>query len=144
MMKKLAPRVQSAGSSCRITPPDAPCPGALPVMRPGLYSIVVPVYENSMCEPFVMDSSRRRKDTSCGARPGDVCDDALICDIRMGLPVRVAKTRRWMRYFDPVNLRGGAVCAVVIFADSFTITFISGLYIFPPSLCCSRFRVLEV
>lgn len=88
-------------------------------MSPGLYKSVVPVYENSMCEPFVMDSRRRRKDTSCGARPGAVCEDALICDTRIGLPVRVAKTSRWTRYLDPVNLSGGRLCAVVMFADIF-------------------------
>ena len=73
-----------------------------------------------MCEPFVMDSSRRRKETSCAARPGAVCDDALICDTRMGLPVKVAKTSCWMRYLEPLNLRRGGVCVVVILADFYS------------------------
>lgn len=68
-----------------------------------------------MCEPLVMDSRRRRKETSWGARPGAVGEDERIWVMRMGRPVKVASTRRWTRYFEPVNFRGaGAVVAAML------------------------------
>lgn len=67
-----------------------------------------------MCDPFVIASSSRRNETSCGASPGAVCDEERICEIRIGRPVSVARTSRWMRYLEPVNFSGAGAGAVVI------------------------------
>lgn len=84
----------------------------------------MPVYENSMMEPLVMESSRRRNDTSCGARPGAVCEEALICEMRIARPVKVASTRRWIRCLDPVNFNGAGPGAVVMLDEA-----VSGEYV---------------
>ena len=68
--------------------------------------------------PLETASSRRKNDTSCGARPGAVGDEALICEIRIVRPVSVANTRRCTRYFEPVNLSAGLLEDVVIFATT--------------------------
>jgi hypothetical protein len=75
---------------------------------------VVPVMENSIAEPFVIESKSRRKETSWGANPGFVCDEARICEMRTGRPVRVARTRRVVRWPAPLNLRGVVGCVVAI------------------------------
>lgn len=75
-----------------------------------------------MCEPFVTDSRSRRNETSCDARPGAEGDEALICDTRIDRPVRVARTSRWMRCLEPVNLSGGGVCVAAILPSFFTKT----------------------
>lgn len=49
-----------------------------------------------MEEPLVIDSSRRRKEISWGARPG-VVDWERIWEMWRGRPVRVERTRRWVR-----------------------------------------------
>jgi len=83
----------SRGISCLITPPIAPKPSALPVMRPGRYTNVVPVIENWICAPLVIESSSRIKFVSYGVRPGRV-EDGRILDMRIGRPVSVARSRR--------------------------------------------------
>jgi len=45
----------------------------------------------------VILSRRRRKEISCGARPGFVGDEERIWEIWMGRPVSVERTRRWVR-----------------------------------------------
>ena len=75
----------------------------LPLMRPGLYDRAVPVEESSMMLPFVTASSKRRKDTSCVARPGCVGDVARILEMRIGLPVRVESVRRSVKCFTPLK-----------------------------------------
>lgn len=44
-----------------------------------------------------MVSSRRRKDISCGARPGEVGEEERIWEMWMGFPVSVERTRRDVR-----------------------------------------------
>ncbi len=52
-----------------------------PVIRPGMYVRVVPVYDICMTEPLVILSKSRRKDTSWGARPGFEGDEERICEM---------------------------------------------------------------
>lgn len=73
-------------------------------MRPGRYTNVVPVMENSIVLPLVMESRSRRKETSAGVRPGCV-DEGRICDMRIGRPVRVERRRRVRRCRWPVKRR---------------------------------------
>lgn len=86
-----------------MTPLFDPKPPVLPLMRPGLYERAVPVDDNSMILPFVTASSRRRKDTSCDAKPGCVGDVERIFDIRIGLPVRVESVSLSVKYLTPVK-----------------------------------------
>lgn len=52
----------------------------------------------------MMESRRRRKDTSCGARPTAlVGEEERICEIWMGRPVRVERTRRCVKDWWVVN-----------------------------------------
>lgn len=60
--------------------------------------MVVPVYDICRREPFVMESRRRRKEISCGARPTAlVGEEDRIWEMWMGRPVKVERTRRWVR-----------------------------------------------
>lgn len=47
-------------------------------------------------EPLVMLSRSRRKEISCGRRPGEV-EEERICEICIGRPVSVERTRRCAR-----------------------------------------------
>lgn len=67
--------------------------------------MVVPEYEICMEEPLVTASRRRRKETSCGARPGFVGEELRILEMWMGRPVRVAMVRRRVKDRWPVNRR---------------------------------------
>lgn len=86
--------MQVAGRMCSITSPEAPNPATVPVIKPGLYVKVVPVYDIWREEPLVMASRRRRKEISCGARPGFVGDEDRIWEMCIGRPVSVERTRR--------------------------------------------------
>lgn len=55
--------------------------------------------------PLVMASRSRRKDISCGARPGLVGDVLRILDMCTGRPVRVERVRRLVNDRWPVNRR---------------------------------------
>jgi len=104
--KYVTPLVHVAGMLCSMTSPSlAPNPGAAPVIRPGLKVTVVPVYDICMELPLVMASSRRRKETSWGARPGCVGDELRILEICTGRPVRVDRTSRWTKDLCPVKRR---------------------------------------
>ena len=50
-------------------------------------------------------SRRRRKETSCEAKPGLVGEDDRILEMCTGRPVRVDKTRRWVKCLWPVKRR---------------------------------------
>ena len=59
------PRVLVGGMLCSMTSPsDAPKPAMVPVINPGWYVIVVPVYEICMELPLVTASSKRKKEIS--------------------------------------------------------------------------------
>ena len=73
---------------------------------------MVPVMENSIREPLVIVSRRRRKEISWGRSPGLVVELERIWDMRIGRPVRVLRTRRWTRYLEPVKRRGGGEVVV--------------------------------
>ena len=49
------------------------------------------MYDISICDPFVIESSNRRNDISCPAKPGFVGDDDRICDMCIIRPVNVAR-----------------------------------------------------
>jgi hypothetical protein len=61
---QLTPRVMVSGREHLMIPPEAPRPSTLPVISPGEYVRVVPVYDIWMAEPLVTDSRRRRKEIS--------------------------------------------------------------------------------
>ena len=67
-----------------------------------------------------MESKRRRKDISWGARPGDVGEEERICEMWIGFPVRVERTRRVVRCWWVVKRRysGAGVVIVVLFRNS--------------------------
>ncbi len=50
-------------------------------------------------------SSSRRKDISCGARPGCVGEELRLLEMWMGRPVNVNYTRRCVKALWPVNRR---------------------------------------
>jgi hypothetical protein len=75
----------------------------------------VPVYEICITLPFVMVSSKRKKDISCGRRPG-VVEDERIWEICSGLPVSVERTSREVSDLWVVNLRNWGGGAVAILA----------------------------
>lgn len=60
-----------------------------------------------MWEPFVRASRRRRREISCGARPGDVVEEGRIWEIWMGVPVRVLRRRRVRMLVWVLRRRGG-------------------------------------
>lgn len=61
-----------------------------------------------------MESRRRRKEISCGARPGEVGDEERIWEMWMGFPVRVERTRRVVRWWWVVKRRySGAGAAIM-------------------------------
>ena len=65
-----------------------------------------------------MESRSRKKEISCGARPGLVGEEERICEMWIGLPVRVEKTRRWVRCLWVVKRRnsgGGAAIVSFVF-----------------------------
>jgi hypothetical protein len=62
-----------------------------------------------------MESRRRRKEISCGARPGCVGEEDRICEMWMGFPVSVERTRRCVRWLWVVKRRyWGVGVAMVI------------------------------
>ena len=64
-----------------------------------------------------MESRRRRKETSWGARPGLDGEEDRICEIWIGFPVRVESTSRWVRDLWVVKRRNsGAGAAIMWFA----------------------------
>jgi hypothetical protein len=72
-----------------------------------------------------MESRSRRKETSCGARPGCVGDEERICEIWIGRPVRVERTRRWVRDLWVVKRRySGGGAAIFVFC---VLCFVEGL-----------------
>lgn len=84
-------------------------------MRPGLYMSFVPVYEICIVVPLVMLSRRRRKEISCGARPGFVGEEERMLEIATGRPVSVERTSRWARDLCDVKRRySGAGAAIVL------------------------------
>lgn len=91
-----------------------PSPAALPVIRPGLYTTMVPLYEISIWEPLVTASRRRRNEISWGARPGFDGELERIWEMWTGLPVRVARTRRYARFFCDVRRTGGWERAILM------------------------------
>lgn len=60
-----------------------------------------------MWVPFVRVSRRRRREVSWGRRPVEVCEVGRMEEMRMGVPVRVLRTRRRGRWWWPVSLSGG-------------------------------------
>ena len=88
-------------------------PAAEPVIRPGLYSNVVPVIENSMTAPLVIVSRRRMKETSQDVSPGLVVDDGRMFEIRTGLPVSVERTSLYTRFLCPSKWSGGCAGEVI-------------------------------
>lgn len=101
---------------CRMTPPDEPCPAALPVIKPGSYAILVPVCPTAASPPFVIASSNRKKDISSALIPGALAFDVLMSETTIVLPVKVASTSRLMRCFEPLNLSGLGPGGAAIFA----------------------------
>lgn len=75
---------------------------------------VVPVYDICMTEPLVMLSRRRRKDISCGARPGLVGEEERICEMWTGRPVKVERTSRCVRDLCVVNRRNSGAGAAIL------------------------------
>jgi hypothetical protein len=72
-----------------------------------------------MTEPFVILSKRRRKEISCGVRPGFVVDEERIWEMWIGFPVSVERTRRWASDLWVVKRKNsGAGVAIVIFVES--------------------------
>jgi hypothetical protein len=115
---QLTPRLHVSGSTHLTTSPPPPVP-TLPVIKPGIYVNVVPVYDICITEPFVTLSKRRRKEISCGARPGFVGDEERIWEIWMGLPVSVERTRRCVRDLWVVKRRnsGAGVAIAICFGE---------------------------
>jgi len=64
-----------------------------------------------------MDSRRRRKDISWGARPG-VVEEERIWETWMGRPVRVERTSRWLKDLWVVNRRYWGAGAAIVYAHT--------------------------
>lgn len=104
------PLVTVGGRLCSMTSPsEAPWPAMVPVIRPGWYVIVVPVYEICMELPLVTASRRRRKEISLGERPGFVGDELRILEMWTGRPVSVDRVSRCVNERCPVNRRNSGV-----------------------------------
>jgi hypothetical protein len=115
---QLTPLLHVSGSAHLTTSPLPPVT-APPVINPGIYVNVVPVYDICMTEPFVILSKRRRKEISCGVRPGFVVDEERIWEMWIGFPVSVERTRRWASDLWVVKRKNsGAGVAIVIFVES--------------------------
>jgi hypothetical protein len=64
----------------------------------------------------VILSKRRRKEISCGVRPGFVGDEERIWEMWIGFPVSVERTRRWVSDLWVVKRKNsGAGVAIVIY-----------------------------
>lgn len=61
-----------------------------------------------------MESRRRRKETSWGARPGFVGEEDRICEMWTGFPVRVESTSRWVRDLWVVKRRNSGDGAAIM------------------------------
>jgi hypothetical protein len=61
-----------------------------------------------------MLSRRRRKEISCGARPGFVGDEERIWETCMGRPVSVERTRRCARDLWAVKRRNSGVGVAIV------------------------------
>lgn len=64
-----------------------------------------------------MESSRRRKDISCGARPGEVGEMERIWEIWRGFPVSVERTRRDVKCWWVVKRRYSGAGAVAMIGE---------------------------
>jgi hypothetical protein len=62
-----------------------------------------------MTLPLVTASRRRRKETSWGARPGLVGEPLRILEMWTGRPVRVDRTRRWVKAWCPVKRKNSGL-----------------------------------
>jgi hypothetical protein len=61
-----------------------------------------------------MESRRRRKEISWGARPGLVGEEERIWEMWMGFPVKVERTRRWVRDLWVVKRRNSGAGAAIM------------------------------
>ena len=67
---------------------------------------------------MVIESSSRKKEISCGARPGFVGEEERISEMWMGFPVSVERTSRCVRCLCVVKRRNsGAGAAMRCFGD---------------------------